>query len=56
MTPRALNYGGYWLVDIYTNRVDVGGEHGTDLDAIERALLARVPHSKPARRRSATSR
>jgi hypothetical protein len=38
------------------NRVEVGGDHGTDLDAIERAVLAGVAHTKPASRRKGTSR
>ncbi len=32
--PRALDYGGYWLLNAY-NAVVEGGEHGEPLDTIE---------------------
>ncbi len=46
----------YWLVDVYTNRVEVGGELGVDLAAVKRALLAGVAPTEPASRRKGTSR
>lgn len=47
--PRALDYGGYWLIDGPASNgtnwrartVIVGGEYGVDLDTIEQALNER---------------
>ena len=47
--PRALDYGGYWLIDGPSSNggnwrartVIVGGEYGVDLDTIEQALNER---------------
>ncbi len=36
--PRALDYGTYWLVDIMTNSVTVGGSNGASLEEVESAL------------------
>jgi hypothetical protein len=36
---RALSFGTYWLLDAPSSAVEVGGDNGTDLDAIEAALL-----------------
>lgn len=39
--PRALDYGGYWLVRTIGRReiVVVGDEHGTDLESVEQYLM-----------------
>ncbi len=36
--PRALDYGGYWLMEPKRRAVQVGGEYGVNLDDIERYL------------------
>jgi hypothetical protein len=36
--PRALDYEGHWLTDARTDKLVLGGEHGTDLGAIEAYL------------------
>ncbi len=36
---RALDYGTYWLVDLQTNSVEVGGTYGASLDEVGDALF-----------------
>lgn len=36
--PRALDFGGYWLIDARLGGVVLGGEFGVDLDAVEAHL------------------
>ncbi len=38
--PRAVDYGGYWLVDPRANALVAGEQFGLDLDEVERELLA----------------
>ena len=40
--PRALDYGGQWLVDVRTGDLVAGGEFGVSLYAIARYLLGEV--------------
>lgn len=36
--PRAVDYGGYWLIDVSTDALVAGGQFGISLDAIEEWL------------------
>lgn len=38
--PRALLFGRYQLVNVWTNVVEVGERYGLDLDEVERALTS----------------
>ena len=38
--PRALDYGQFWLVDIYTNGAVTSGQFGISLDEVEEFLTA----------------
>jgi hypothetical protein len=38
--PRAVDYGRFWLADIYTNGAVTGGQFGISLDEVEEFLLA----------------
>ena len=41
--PRALDYGGHWLVDVRTSDIVAGGEFGVSLHDIARYLLGDRP-------------
>ena len=49
--PRALDYGGYWLLDVSTNGMVAGGEFGVSL-----ADVARYLYGEGSKRRRETSR
>lgn len=40
--PKAMSFGKFWLINPRTNGVIFGGEHGRDLDAIEKKIEAGV--------------
>jgi hypothetical protein len=37
--PRALDLGSYWLIDVDSNVLAAGGDHGTNLDGVEAFLV-----------------
>lgn len=38
--PRAVDFGQFWLVDIYTNGAVTGGQFGISLDEVEEFLIS----------------
>jgi hypothetical protein len=41
--PMAVDYGGYWLVDLRQNTLVFGGELGAELEAVEQWLAGDRP-------------